>query len=214
MSHLTKKLILFLPSNGYPLHFIEKHIGSMLRKLYKPFDHVECDNYDVPKSIVYFSTYFLGDVSKTMARDMRSLLSEYYPQIHLRILYKSCNTIGSRFSFKDKIPKECLSNLIYKYTCERCKAFYIGKTELQLRCRISQHVGVSPRTGDEINPKAASDVRDHCLKCRVKVKNENFTILDRIHEKSGILFLESQHQKNKKPSIGIQQQSTPLLCYD
>ena len=90
-------LKIFLQSNGYPLHFIEKHIGSMLRKLYKPFDHVECDNCDVPKSIVYFTTYFLGDVSKTMARDMRSLLSENYHQIHLRILYKSCNNIGSRF---------------------------------------------------------------------------------------------------------------------
>ena len=204
----------YLQGNGYPLSFIDKNIGSMLKKMYKPIGHVECDNYDVPKPIVYFTTYFLGDVSKTMARDIRALLSEYYPQVHLRLLYKSANTIGSNFSFKDKIPKECLSNLVYKYTCERCNAFYIGKTDLQLRCRISQHMGISARTGEKLSSKNTSDVHAHSLKCRVKVKKENFTILDRVYEKSGIYILESLHQKNKKPTIGVHQQSTPLLCYD
>ena len=203
-----------LQSNGYSLSFIEEHIGFMLKKLYKPFEHTEVLNYDVPKPIVYFTTYYLGDVSKIMAKDVRSLLQEYYPQIHLRTLYKSCNTIGSHFSFKDKIPKECMSNLIYKYTCECCKAFYIGKTESQFRCRISQHQGLSARTGKEVSAKVASEIREHSLKCKVHIKDEDFTILDRLNNKNGILILESLHQKVKKPTIGIQQQSTPLLCYD
>ena len=83
-----------LQSNGYTLSFIEKCIGFMLKKLYKPFGHIEIDNYDVPKPIVYFTTYILGDISKIMARDVRAHLQEFYPQVHLRILYKSCNTIA------------------------------------------------------------------------------------------------------------------------
>ena len=126
-----------LLGNGYPLGFIEKQIGQMLGKLYKPIGHEPPLNYDVPKPIVYFTTYFLGDVSKTMAKELRSMIQQSYPQVHLRTLYKSCNTIGSHFSWKDKIPTECMSNLVYKYTCESCKAFYIGKTESQFKCRIS-----------------------------------------------------------------------------
>ena len=202
-----------LLGNGYPLGFIEKQIGQMLGKLYKPIGHEPPLNYDVPKPIVYFTTYFLGDVSKTMAKELRSMIQQSYPQVHLRTLYKSCNTIGSHFSWKDKIPIECMSNLVYKYTCESCKAFYIGKTESQFKCRISQHMGVSARTGNDVK-KAHSEIRDHCFKCEVHIKAENFTILDRLFDKNGILTLESLHQKIKKPTIGIHQQSTQLLCFD
>ena len=107
-----------------------------------------------------------------------------------------------------------MSNLVYKYTCECCHAFYIGKTEAQLKCRICQHMGISVRTGDDLGVKVASEIRDHCFKCKVYIKPENFTILDQLHNKNSILTLESLHQKIKKPTIGIQQQSTPLLCFD
>ena len=210
--------ILFLKSilqqNGYPLKFIEKHIHKMLKKLYKPFGQETLLNYDVPKPIVYFTTYYLGDISKNLSKDIRMLLQHCYPQIHLRMLYKSYNTIGSRFSFKDKIPVECQSNLVYKYTCESCRAFYIGKTESQYRCRICQHLGISPRTGEELRVKMNSDIREHCLKCKNHVNPENFEIIDKLHSNKDILILESLHQKTKKPSIGIHTQSTPLLCFD
>ena len=100
-----------LQSNGYTLDFIERHIGRMLNKLLQRSSKETPLNYDVPKPIVYFTTYFLGDVSKNMAKEMRSLIQSSYPQVHLRILYKSCNTIGSHFSFKDKTPREIMSNL-------------------------------------------------------------------------------------------------------
>ena len=82
-----------------------------------------------------------------------------------------------RLIFMSRYGIECTSNLIYKYTCECCQAFYIGKTESQYKCRISQHLGVSARTGNELAVKVASDVRDHCFKCKVHVKGENFTII-------------------------------------
>ena len=142
------------------------------------------------------------------------LLRECYPQIHLRMLYKSYNTLGSHFSFKDKIPEEGLSNLVYKYTCNSCKAFYIGKTESQFRCRICQHLGISARTGEELSSKVHSEIRDHSLKCNTPINIDNFVILDRLQSNKGILMLESLHQKIKKPTIGTHQQSTPLLCFD
>ena len=182
----------------------------MLKKLYKPFGEEILLNYDVPKPIVYFTTYFLGDISKNLSKDIRMLLQQCYPQIHLRMLYKSYNTIGSRFSFKDKIPVECQSNLVYKYTCESCRAFYIGKTEVQYRCRICQHLGISVRTGEELDVKANSDIRAHCLKCKNHVNPENFEIIDRLHSNKGILLLESLHQKTKTPLVYT---SSPHPCY-
>ena len=60
-----------LQANGYPLKFIEYTIGKMLKKLYKPIDFKETLNYNVPKAKIYFSTYYLGDLSKQMANDIK-----------------------------------------------------------------------------------------------------------------------------------------------
>ena len=76
----------------------------MIRKLYKPPNSKTELNFDVPKPIVYFTTYYLGNVSKVMTHELKVLVRQFYPQLHLRILFKSSNTIGNRFSHKDKVP--------------------------------------------------------------------------------------------------------------
>ena len=209
-----KKLKSILQSNGYPLKFIERVVGSMLSKLYKPYDFKEVLNYNVPRAKVYFSTFYLGDISKQIAVELKKIVSESFPQVQLLITYKTHSEIGSRFGFKDRQPKLSRSNLIYRYTCECCKAFYIGKTERQLGMRISEHMGVSVRTGKALKAKPHSDIFDHCQKCKCHINPDNFTIEDSHQTDKGLLILESLYQKIKKPTIGIMQQSTPLMSFE
>ena len=86
------------------------------------------------KAKVYFSTFYLGEISKQLSNDIKKIVSQSYPQVNLLIIFKTHSTIGGQFTFKDKQPLLNRSNLIYRYTCECCKAFYIGKTERQLGC--------------------------------------------------------------------------------
>ena len=170
----------------------------MLNKLYEPLGHQTVVKYDVPKPIVYFTTFYLVDISKSLTEELKNIVLKFYPQIHLRILFKNCSTVGNSFSIKDKMPKELVSNIIYKYTCECCKAFYIGKVQKQFRCRISQHIGISVRTGATLSSKPHSEIRDHCFKCKTPILEDNFEILDRLNSKDGLLLLETLHQKIKK----------------
>ena len=128
-----------LTKNGYPLHLIETQIRKVLNKLYVPFGEETPIEQNVPKAIVYFSTQFLGPVSNELSKKVCELMGDFYPQISLRIVYSDSNTIGNRFNFKDKVSKLCMSNIVYKYTCELCKEFYIGKTCRQFRNRIREH---------------------------------------------------------------------------
>ena len=171
-------------------------------------------NYDVPKPIVLFPTYFLGDVSNTVSKDLNRPMCRFYPQIRLRMIYKSLDTIGSRFRVKDKMPEECMSCIIYQYKCDSCNAIYIGKTEQNFRCRIAQHRGISFRTGAKLSTPVQSDIREHCLKHKRHINVDNFTIIDKTFLKSELLTLESLHQKTKKPTIGKMSQSTPLTMFD
>ena len=186
----------------------------MLTKLYKPYDYVPVLNFNVPKAKVYFSTFYLGDISKQIAVELKKIVSESYPQVQLLLTYKTHSAIGNRFGFKDRQPKLNQSCLIYRYTCERCKAFYIGKTERQLGVRIAEHMAVSARTGKSLQNRPHSDIYDHCQKCRTQVYPDNFTVENSHQSAQGLLILESLYQKIKKPSIGKTQQSTPLMSFD
>ena len=189
-----------LQLNGYPLSFIEFNIKQTLNRLYTPFGQQEVLNFDVPKPIVLFPTYFLGNVSKTVSKELNGLICRFYPQIRLRLIYKSLTTIGGSFHMKDKMPEDCMSCLIYQYKCDSCNAIYIGKTEQNFRCRISQHCGVSFRTGAPLGTPVQSDIREHCLKHRKHINVDNFSILDKIFQKSDLLSLESLYQKIHPPS--------------
>ena len=90
----------------------------------------------------------------------------------------------------------------------------IGQTSQQLAARISEHSGVSCRTGKVSSCKPNSDVYAHSKACQVHVVPENFVILDTLPTENGLCILESLHQKIKKPKIGVQQKSTPLMSFD
>ena len=168
-----------LQKNGYPLSFIETHISKTLNRLITPFGSQDILNFDVPKPIVIFPTYYLGDVSKQVSGEITRLMSTYYPQIRLRLIYKSLDRIGDRFHVKDRTLKDCMSCLIYQYKCESCNALYIGKTVQHFISHISQHQGKSNHTGSVLQTPVNSDIRAHCLKHKREVNYDNFTVLDK-----------------------------------
>ena len=70
--------------------------------------------------------------------------------------------ISALFRFKDVIPKELRSHLIYKFACSSCNATYFGKKERHLNVRSGEHMGLSPLTGNRVACKP-STISDHLL---------------------------------------------------
>ena len=171
----------------------------------------------VPKAVVYFSTHFLGPVSDSVSNKLFRLFEEFYPQISLQIVYSDVDAIVNQFGFKDKISKLCMPNVIYKYTCELCKEFYIGKTCRQFRCRIREHCGRTIRTGKpcEEGGLVYSEIRNHCSqKHQAEVNPENFQILARLRCGNDLELLESLFQRSLKPKIMNQVQSVQLMSFE
>ena len=167
-----------------------------------------------PVAPVLFIADFLGSHSEKLSSDLRCLFQKYVPSVKIRIIFKTGSAIGDLFGFKDKLPKSCMSNFIYKYTCESCNAFYIGKSYRQFKARVSEHLGKSFRTDETVDKPVNSDIRDHCHSEDHAMDPEKFVIIDRWRHKHDLPLLESLHQKIKKPTIGTHKQSTPLLSFD
>ena len=63
-------------------------------------------------------------MSNAMSHELKLLVRQFpHPQLHLRILFISSNTIDSHFSHEDKVPELTASNAIYKCNCNSCQAF-------------------------------------------------------------------------------------------
>ena len=206
-----------LSQNGYPLHFIEKQIKIVVNKLYHAYGKETQPIPTVPKAVVYFSTHFLGPVSDTLSNKLHRLLEDFYPQVSLQMVFSDSDTMGNNFQFKDKISKLCMPNIIYKYTCELCKEFYIGKTCRQFRCRIREHCGLTVRTGKACSQgcEVFSEIRNHCGQGHhIKVNPDCFQILARLRCENDLELLESLYQRSLKPKIINKVQSVPLMSFE
>ena len=84
--------------------------------------------------------------------------------------------LAKAFLFKDRIPKELTSGVVYKFQCGLCNESYYGECVRHLNVRIGEHIGISPLTKKKVKPKGSA-VSDHLLLCNHSPSFENFSVL-------------------------------------
>ena len=62
----------------------------------------------------------------------------------LQIVFKSQRKLANVFRFKDRLPFDLVSGVVYKYTCGRCSSSHYGETDRHLKVRSGEHIGISP----------------------------------------------------------------------
>ena len=197
-------------NNGFPVNFVDTYVGKTLNKLLsKPSQLAE----SVPKAVVYFPLVFTGSSSFTLRNKLNKLFNEFFPQVSVRIIFKNDNTIIKLFNIKDQIPIDLQSSLIYKFTCDSCKASYIGKTKRHLRSRIAEHRGLSARTGIRITKPPFSAIRDHSLEKDHPFSSSMFSVLAKSQWEQDLVIMESLLTYLHKPQIGTHESSAQLLCF-
>ena len=56
----------------------------------------------------------------------------------IKLVFNSCK-IKNYFAYKDPIPNDLKSFLVYKFTCTTCSSSYIGETYRRFKTRIEEH---------------------------------------------------------------------------
>ena len=161
-------------NNEFPARIITNTISKKLQELKSE------RSVSVAKKKIYASLPYLNKISnKNINRDLRNLITRFYPHINLNLIFNNDFSIESFFPFKDRIPTPMLSNLVYKYTCEQCDATYYGETSRHLLTRIAEHKGLSPRSNLPITHPSFSSIRDHAIEMNHNINLDNFSILFR-----------------------------------
>ena len=154
---------------------------------------------------------FLGSLSKQFQTDINNIILKYLPFLSIDIVFVNPLSLSNYFKFKDSLPNEMRSNLVYLYTCPRCpRGTYVGETSRMLKVRIDSHKGISCRTGDPLKKKEHSSIRNHTIKCKSTIEYNNFKILANTKYKSDLPILESILIKSLNPTLNSDLSSTTL----
>ena len=118
---------------------------------------------------------------------------------YARALHKSnapCNVVMTLRKLKTVLPslkppvdKMLKSGVVYKITCPRCSACYVGKTSRHIHTRFTEHTQRAP-------------MKTHLKDCNIKISFDDIEILHQtargnIH----LMTLEALYIRDLKPTI-------------
>ena len=130
-------------------------------------------------------------------------------------MFNSNNRLRNFFSFNDKIPLSVRSHVLYRYTCDCCKAIYTGKTRRHYGVRVLEHLGISLATGVNYtfnhnnNNNTAILNRINHTSCRGKEENFRSAKTDQL-----LCIKETLLIHKNKPKINTNERSTPIYLFE
>ena len=200
--HEVDKLKKSLSKNGYSQKFVDKCIQKLFYNMYIKMLKVP----SVSKKELIIILPYLGNMSQIVKTKLTKTMSKHMKFCKLIVIFQTNNRLKNYFRFKGFVPEALLSSLIYK-------ASYIGKTYRHYKVRVSEHQGVSPRTGKPVKGILSTSVRDHMLVCDHKVVHEDFKFLGNESNRYLVELKESLFIKRDTPSLDKNLYSEELLLF-
>ena len=88
----------------------------------------------------YFKLPYIGNLSHPIKNKLSKLCKEFCKEnFNIKLVFNSFK-IKNYFSYKDPIPDDFKSFLVYKFTCASCSYSYIGETCRHFKTRIEEHI--------------------------------------------------------------------------
>ena len=128
----------------------------------------------VEKKFLILPLPYLGDVSLQTRTKSRKSFKGILNCCKLQIVFKSQRKFANVLWFKNCLPFDLVSGVVYKYTYGRCNSSYCGEMDTHLKVSSGECVGISPST---FKPLKESAIRDHRLNCNNIPSLDEFTIL-------------------------------------
>ena len=149
----------YFPFDGYPTSLIDNCIRTFLDKIFSPKPLV----HSCSKKILLFCIPYTGQHGLQIHTQLHELLSKAHPHISIRFVFRPTCKLSDFFPFKDRIPFAMRLHVVYKYNCQCCGALYVGQTCRHIHTRISEHMGVSSKTGNKLSVRGRSRLKSDCI---------------------------------------------------
>ena len=198
--------------NRYPDRLVDKCICMFFEKLFIKKQVV----LTVPKKKLIISLEYLGQQSIIIKKQLEQIIRSTISYCDVNVVFTSNNRLLNSFSFKNRIPNNLKSYLIYEYTCCDCDVTYIGKTYRHFQIRFSEHLGISKLTNKTLtyNKNTATAIRNHIHTRNHNSNSESFKIIGHAKNDNHLLIKESLNIQKKNPILNKTVKSYPLYLFN
>ena len=196
--------------NSYPKNFIDKCFKRFLNNVHLVKENVPT----VEKKRLLLVLPYLGIISLQTRTKLQEALKGVLNCCKLEIVFKCQTRLSHSFRYKDPIPKDLISGVVYKFQYGLCNESYYGESIRHLDIRSGEHIGVSPLTGKKVKPSNNSAICDHLLHCNFLPSFDNFSVLAHENKKYLLEIKESLIIMRDKPSLNRNINSSPLYLFD
>ena len=108
---------------------------------------------------------FRGKLSLQTWTKLQKVIKRTLSCSKIQIVFKNQINLSNISRFKDCLPYDLTSCVVYKFQCGKCNASYYGETDRHLKIRSGEHNDISPLTFTKVKPSAESSIREHLLLC-------------------------------------------------
>ena len=180
--------------NAYLPLLIDKVIKTYLH--YKSFNNQ--NQLKDLSDIHYFKLPYICNLSRHIKIFFSKLCKEFCKEnVNIKLVFNSFK-IKNYFSYKDPIPNDLKSFLVYKFTCASCSSSYIGETCRHFKTRIEKHIKKDnkSRIFKHIHSTAT---------CFDSYNFLSFKIIDKANSKFDLKIKKALHINWSKPNLNAQQ---------
>ena len=161
-----------LRKNAFPIKLVDNCIKTFLDKnIWHTFIA-----WIVEKKELFIALPYLGNLSLAIRTRLQNSINKYLPFCKIKVIFKSTRRLSNFLRFKDKVPFNLRSKVVYKFSCGRCNATYYSERCWHLNVRVGEHSGILSLTGKKWKAKTTTAVKDHMLFCDHIVSLDNFKI--------------------------------------
>ena len=186
----------------------------MLKNKFEPTIFKRTPSFNCSKENLNNCSSFRGELSLQTRTKLQKVLKRTLSCCKIQIVFKNQRNPLNVFHSKDRLPYDLVSCIVYKFQCGRCNASYYGETDMHLKVRSVEHIGISPLTFEKVKPSAGSSICDHLLFCNYDSSFDDFPILAQGTNKFLLEIKESLLIKRDKPILNRNISSAPLFLFD
>ena len=134
--------------NSYPENFIYKCFKKFVENIHLVKEKVTTVER---KRLLLFLSY-LGVTFLQTKTELQQAIKDVLNCYKLEISFKCQTKLSNSLRFKDSIPKDLISGVVYKFLCGLCNGSYHGDSIRHVDIGSGEHVGLSPPTGKRLKP--------------------------------------------------------------
>ena len=184
---------------AYPPFLIDKIIKKYLNYKFSSNQNQLKDKSDVH----CFKLPYIGNLSHYIKNKLSKLCKKFCKENFNIKLVSNSFKIKNYFAYKNPVPNDLKSFLVYKFTCGSCIYSYIGKTCRHFKTRIEEHI--------------KKDKKSHIFKhlhsfetCFNLYNSLCFNLIDKAKSKFELKIKEALHINWRKPNLNAQQNHLAL----